>query len=174
MINKTAAHRLILLMPDYEAAFFTQRLIRVRPNIQTVTAADKAALLDLMAETQHPASLFGFLTDVIVPEAILQKFDQALNIHPGPPWMPGYRPTIKVMKCGERDYGATLHVMAKEVDTERPIIAVRRFQLPDKATLEQVETLTYQQCLLLALDHLDVIAGLKSPTPHPVERWGRR
>ena len=173
MINKTAAHRLILLMPDYEAAFFAQRLIKVRPDIQTVTAADKATLLDLMEETQNPASLFGFLTDVIVPEAILSKLDQALNIHPGPPWMPGYRPTIKVMKCGERDYGATLHVMDKEVDTG-PIIAVRRFQLPHQATLEQVETLTYQQCLQLALDHLDVIAGLKSPTPHPVERWGRR
>nr|WP_321444648.1 formyltransferase family protein [uncultured Cohaesibacter sp.] len=173
MINKSAAHRLILLMPDNEATFFAHRLTKLRPDIQTVAATDKAALLDLMAKTEHPTSLFGFLTDVIVPETILSELDLALNIHPGPPWMPGYRPTIKVMKCGERDYGATLHMMAKEVDTG-PIIAVRRFQLPLQATLEQVETLTYQQCLQLALDHLDVIVGLKSPTPHPVERWGRR
>ncbi len=172
MNNKTA-HRLILLMSDHESTYFKQRLMEVRPDIQTVAAADKAELLDLMTETRQPASLFGFLTDVIVPEDILSKLDQALNIHPGPPWMPGYRPTIKVVKCGGRDFGATLHVMAKDVDTG-PIIAVRRFQLPRQATLEQVETLTYRQCLKLALDRLDVIAGLKSPTPHPVERWGRQ
>lgn len=172
-MTKQTADMLILLMPEEEAAFFTQRLFPIRPELVTSAAPDKATLQQHYAQEAKSKLLFGFLTDVIVPEAVLSGIQQALNIHPGPPWMPGYRPTKKIVQTGERDYGATLHAMAKDVDTG-PILAVRRFRLPQKPSLEQVEKATYQHCLQLALDHLELIAGLKKPTPHPTERWGQR
>ncbi|WP_114011206.1 formyltransferase family protein [Cohaesibacter intestini] len=165
--------KLILLMPEQEADYFAQRLAHVRPELQTSIASDKAMLEALFAKAPTSVSLFGFLTDVIVPEAMLSQLDQALNIHPGPPWMPGYRPTKTLLKTGQRAYGVTLHAMARDVDTG-PIIAVRRFQVPQRATLELIETMAYQHSLQLALDNLDLIAGHKKPIFHPTERWGKQ
>jgi len=174
-MTKETNDKLILLMQEQEADYFAQRLSQIRPALQSCAASDTATLMAHFANAKHGEALllFGFLTDVIVPAEQLSRLHQALNIHPGPPWMPGYRPTKKLLKDGNQDFGVTLHAMAEAVDTG-PIIAVRRFRVPPNATLEIIETMAYQHCLQLALDNLELIAGLKEPIFHPTERWGKR
>lgn len=71
--------------------------------------------------------LISFGTSVIVPEAILLRPGlMAVNIHAASPEYPGRDPHHFAVFDGVIEYGATMHIMTRQVDAG-PIIDVERF-----------------------------------------------
>ena len=76
--------------------------------------------------------LLSFGTNIIVPDWILKKRNlTALNVHSAPPEYPGRDPHHFAVYDGVEEYGATLHIMNKKVDSG-PIIAVKKFKINHK------------------------------------------
>ena len=172
-MDSTRPSDMILLMAQQEAVFFERALRKISPHCRFFLAENQDDLSNRVAAIGSPPNLFAFLTRTIVPADILSKLGGAFNIHPAPPWMPGFMPTRKMVGNRDVSYGVTLHHMIEDVDAG-PIIAVRRFDLQQGASLEEIEMLTYQYALQLALEHLEIIAGVKGAPHHPSERWGQR
>ena len=78
--------------------------------------------------------LISFGTSVIVPEYILKhKNLTAINLHTGLPEYPGRDIHHFVIYYGEKEHGATLHQMTKNVDEGR-IIYVKKFKILNSHT----------------------------------------
>ena len=76
--------------------------------------------------------LLSFGTNIVVPDWILKKRNlTALNVHSAPPEYPGRDPHHFAVYDGVEEYGATLHIMNKKVDSG-PIIAVKKFKINHK------------------------------------------
>ena len=168
----SAYPKLLFLMSSLESDFFKEKLRILRPDSLVTQVDTSKALYRALDDEADYDVLFGFLTNVIVPSSILEKVNLALNLHPGPPWMPGYRPTHKIAEQGKTNFGVTLHKMVEKVDTG-PIIDISHFTLPVGAPLEQIEAITYSHAVQLALRHLEVIAGVKVPLYDPRLQWGK-
>lgn len=78
--------------------------------------------------------LISFATGVIVPEGVLKHFPaSAFNIHPAPPEYPGNFPHHFAVYDQATSYGATAHIMTKEVDAG-PIVDVEYMQIEGDVT----------------------------------------
>ena len=163
---------LVLLMAEYEAKFFADRCHALDPAIALFHADSPASLKAAMQKASAPVNLFGFLTPVIVPVAILNRLETAYNLHPGPPSRPGHRPVTRALDAKDARHGVTLHEMVEEVDSGA-ILATSHFDVEEGADLEALEKQTYIQALQLALSHLDIIVGLRKPDAYSDEDWGQ-
>lgn len=84
---------------------------------------------------------------------LAREFPVAYNIHPAPPEKPGAGVYVPSLLAGEEQYGVTVHFLTPRVD-DGPIIAVRRFRIPEKSTLTSLRALTTQHCLEMLEDLL--------------------
>ncbi len=85
----------------------------------------------------------------------------AFNIHPAPPEKPGAGVYVPSLLANEKKYGCTLHVMNSRVD-DGPIIAVRRFSIPEGATRSVLKELTANAALEM---FEDLMLSLKFTEP---------
>jgi methionyl-tRNA formyltransferase len=73
--------------------------------------------------------LFNFLAPVIYPGEILKKIRRsAINFHPAPPEWPGVGSASFALYEGDKEFGATAHLMTERVDAGE-IVRVIRFPI---------------------------------------------
>lgn len=117
------------------------------PDIELLVAPDLPALRDIPASTLNRARLLSFLSIVVVPADILDAVGfGAYNFHPGPPSYPGWAPFAFAIDDGATGFGATVHQMAKTVDTGS-IVGVDFFPIPSDADVAQLSNMCLQSTL---------------------------
>ncbi len=115
--------------------------------------------------------IVSYLSRWIVPAALLDRAVHAINFHPGPPEYPGYGCNNFAVYEGAREFGATCHHMAAQVDTG-PIIAVARFPVLPTDTGGTLLLRTYDYQLVLFYDVVGrIIRGEALPAAR--DKWTR-
>jgi phosphoribosylglycinamide formyltransferase-1 len=81
----------------------------------------------------------------IIPELIVNKYlGKIINLHPSLlPKYPGLNTYEKVIKNNDREHGATVHFVTKDLDTG-PIILQGSFDVGEKITKKELEERTHQ------------------------------
>jgi phosphoribosylglycinamide formyltransferase-1 len=81
----------------------------------------------------------------IIPELIVNKYlGKIINLHPSLlPKYPGLNTYEKVIKNNDREHGATVHFVTKDLDTG-PIILQGSFNVGEKITKKELEERTHQ------------------------------
>jgi methionyl-tRNA formyltransferase len=125
-----------------------------------------------LGSDDRPAILLSFLSPWIVPAAVLDRSDVALNFHPAPREYPGSGPYNFALYEGCEEYGAIVHHMAPRVDTG-PIVEERRFSIDARQSVETLKLRT--MVVLLAMFH-DAITALAAGRTLPISgiAWSRR
>lgn len=136
-------------MGDPEAAFFWACL-GAFPGRKFRRATTLGALRRHLVAARGPVRIISFCSPVIVPPDVIARYPgQCFNFHPGPPELPGFRPSRYAAARHVRTFGVTFHSMVAEVDAG-PIHAVRRFAVPAGATRSELDVLTYATLVELA------------------------
>jgi methionyl-tRNA formyltransferase len=129
----TAGQRLALtkLLTEHNPALSFRCVL----TLEELTAIEPEVLRD--------ARLVAFTSGVIVPRSMLAALGHgAYNFHPGPPDYPGWAPAHFALYDGARTFGATAHVMTKQVDSG-PIIGVESFVIPDNIGVRELEQIAF-------------------------------
>ena len=93
-------------------------------SVQSVSALEK--IDDVFLKNSR---LIACNSAEIVPKSLLDKFGFAcVNLHLGPPSLPGWQPVAFALYKAVSNYGVTLHYMVEKVDAGE-IIGVETFQL---------------------------------------------
>lgn len=131
---------------------------------------DSVEALD--AASQSGGVLVSFGTGVIVPSAILRRFEgRAYNLHAASPDYPGRDPHHFAVYDGAGRYGATLHQMTDKVDAG-PIVDVELFDVPPGVRPSDLLALANAAALrILQRSGARIAAGEILP-PLPAAAWG--
>lgn len=139
----------ILLTGKTEKAALSEMLRTYNPGLSVRWVSTPADVAALDASLLRRARLVGFVTSTIVPALVLKQLGYgAYNFHPGPPHYPGWAPAFFAIHDDARQFGATAHRMDVRVD-EGPIVAAELFGVPKKATIGDLEALSYVASLRL-------------------------
>jgi methionyl-tRNA formyltransferase len=104
-------------------------------TLEELTAIEPEVLPD--------ARLIAFTSGVIVPRSMLAALGYgAYNFHPGSPDHPGWAPAHFALYDGARTFGATAHVMTRQVDSG-PIIGTESFAIPDNIGVRELEQIAF-------------------------------
>lgn len=167
---------IVLLTGEIEGPHLAEILRRDHPSLRTVTAVDRESLARACA-TPAPSGgrrLVSFCTSVIVPAEVLDAVTgPAYNFHPGPPEYPGAHAASFAIYDGAKTFGVTVHEMAIKVDAGS-IVAVERFDVPEKARYMDLELLAYKVMVGMFYDLAGRLAGDETPLPVIGETWGSR
>ena len=117
--------------------------------------------------------IISYLSRWVIPSEILSRARRAaVNFHPASPDYPGIGCTNFALYENAREYGATCHHMAAEVDTGQ-IIAVRRFPVLPEDDVASLLKRTYENQVALFLEIAPLMAQGET-LPTSTERWTRR
>ena len=95
-----------------EAAFFRECPGRRFRPVDTV-----GGLKRTLARYPESVRIISFCSHVIVPPDIVARYpNQCFNFHPGPPEIPGFRPSRHAAKSAIASFGVTFHAMTAQVD----------------------------------------------------------
>lgn len=145
-----------------------------RPGLAVTVTSTADELTAAAASAPSDARLIAFLTGVLVPPAILDRFvGPAYNFHPGPPAYPGKHPVAFALYDGVRRYGATAHEMTTRVD-DGAIIGVVEFPVPERASGLWLKEQAYAATIRLFLTLSRSLAVDDAPLPRTALTWGRR
>jgi methionyl-tRNA formyltransferase len=97
--------------------------------------------------------IISFLNYTILPKEILEKAP-AINFHPGPPEHPGSGCMSWGLYEGQKIYGVTVHEVNEKVDAGK-ILKVRRFDISDCESREQLEHRAKTELLTLFYEHTE-------------------
>ena len=97
--------------------------------------------------------IISFLNYIILPKEILEKAP-AINFHPGPPEHPGSGCMSWGLYSGQKIYGVTVHEVNEKVDAGK-ILKVRRFDISDCESREQLEHKAKTELLTLFYEHTE-------------------
>jgi len=121
----------------------------------------------------HPDILISYLSPWIIPINLLERTNKwNLNFHPGPPNYPGVGCYNFALYNEEKDYGVTVHLMDKIVDSGK-IIGVKRFSILPSDTLYNLVLKSYVFLLTLFFETMDYIFKYDS-LPKCNEEWTRK
>lgn len=164
--------RIIFLCGEAEGEAFRGHVAKLDPNLETVWVSSASSLDFATRGYGHRTRLISFLTDVIVPEAIIKRMRPTpINIHPGSPEFPGAHGLVFAIFNGAHEYGVTVHEMATKVDAG-PIIMVDRFSLPVDAELVSFGNDVYARAVAMADHVIHHCVRSDGPMPHAkVETW---
>lgn len=166
--------RLILLTGEVEAPHLSEMLRKQVPSLVVDAVTDAPGLGAATAGGLAGVRLVSFLSDVIVPSAVLAELDgPAYNFHPGPPAYPGSFVAGFAIYDGASEFGVTLHEMAPAVDSGA-VIEVRHFPIPEDAKFLDVERVSYATALQMFADYAHYFATDDSPLPRTDESWSDR
>ncbi len=113
--------------------------------------------------------LVGYNTGVIIPESTLRAVSTAYNFHGGPPEFPGRDPHHWAIHRRAKEFGATLHVMGKNVD-DGPILDVYRFSIPKWAGPIELREMTEVVTKVMFARYLPgILSAVLQPNG---EAWG--
>ncbi|HBT41352.1 MAG TPA: hypothetical protein DEB21_04800, partial [Rhodospirillaceae bacterium] len=108
----------ILLLADADELPGLTRIFRdAAPDARIQGVSSRAELEQATAAPATDLRLVAFCSDVIVPEAVLDRLPgPSYNVHPGPPWVRGIYPSVFALYEGLDRFGATLHELTMEID----------------------------------------------------------
>jgi len=116
--------------------------------------------------------IVSYLSRWIVPVDLLQRARIAsINFHPASPEYPGIGCNNFALYEDAKEYGATCHHMAGQVDTGR-IIEVRRFPVHPEDGVEEILQRTYENLMALFLEIVEIMVEGKE-LPASKETWTR-
>jgi hypothetical protein len=171
--TRRSIERVVLLTGPVGAPELTRFLCLSNPRLKVAHVATRAELLALPSRSWRCARLIGFLTDVIVPRAILDVVEfGAYNFHPGPPSYPGWAPAFFAIHDGARIFGATSHRMIERVDAG-PIIGIELFPLLPDHHPSQLEREAHIAALHLFKRLGPTLATCPEPLPVQPIVWGK-
>jgi methionyl-tRNA formyltransferase len=125
------------------------------------------------ARTWKGDYIISYLSRWVVPSEVLSQAGRAaVNFHPASPDYPGIGCTNFALYENAREYGATCHHMAAQVDTGA-IIAVRRFPVLPEDDIASLLKRTYENQIALFLEIAPLMAQGKT-LPSSTEKWSRR
>lgn len=112
----------------------------------------------------HGEHLISFLSPWIITAAELERFQSAINFHPGPVEYPGTGCYNFAIYEGAAEYGATCHHMLPAVDTGL-VVRETRFPVPSDTSVEHLKLATMEAMLRMFEEIVTTIAdGLPLPT----------
>lgn len=143
------AERILVLTGEREAGPLTAFLRAQAPLLRVEAATSRAALDAAAAGDVAGLRLIAFLSGVIVPAGILNRLVLTpYNIHPGSPDFPGLHPEAFALAAGARQFGATAHEMAAQVDAGT-IVALETFAVPPGADRMVLAARAYEAAVQL-------------------------
>jgi methionyl-tRNA formyltransferase len=132
-------------------------------------AASRAVDEDALAAV-NPDLVLSFLNERILKGALLAI--PGVNFHPAPPEYPGRGGASLALFDGQETYGATAHILLRQIDAG-PILAVRRFDISPTDTCDTVYARAEIAALELFFEVVDRIAeDRRLPSPSK-EMWLR-
>ena len=117
----------------------------------------------------HPADvLFSIANLRVLPDAVLDQVDTAINFHDGP--LPGYaglNVTTWALLAGEREHAVTWHLMTADVDAGE-VVATETFPIEDDDTAFSLNARCYEAALSTFPDIAGAVAtGTLTTHPQP-------
>jgi len=174
ILSTGMAERLILLTGPVEQTYLPNWLTIVHPDLVIEFANDPADLVKLTAGECRSTALLAFLTNIIVPKAVLDKLDgRAVNIHPGPPSYPGSDAGSWALFERAAEFGATAHRMVEKIDAGE-IIATELFPMSPDWSLEQLNEQAYIAAMTLARRLMPQLVETSIPLPVSAQAWTGR
>ncbi|MBP5856099.1 hypothetical protein KAJ83_03700 [Marivibrio halodurans] len=166
------AGRILLLMKEPEANFFSEILLRANRHLAAEHTDNIGRLRAAVARPAGgPTRLIAFSTQIIAPPDVLRAIAyNAYNFHPGPPNYPGSKPSAFAVLGGASQFGVTLHRMADRVDSG-PIVTTRLFPVTPDAHARDLATEAYGTMARLALELAAELAAVDRPLPESGARW---
>lgn len=168
----TDPRRIIFLCGEAEGDAFRTHAADLAPDLETQWVGTAAALELATLQGHSRTRLISFLTDVIVPQSILDRLSLTpYNIHPGSPEYPGAHGLSFAIFDEAFDFGVTAHALTREVDAG-PIVLVDRFSLPIDAEIESFSNEVYARAIgVLDMVLRHCIATDEPIPPRPGESW---
>ncbi|WP_049900826.1 formyltetrahydrofolate deformylase [Halococcus agarilyticus] len=100
---------------------------------------DEEWLLDILDEHDIDLVVLARYMRILSPNVVFRYESRIINIHPSLlPAFPGAEPYRQALDAGVRIAGVTAHYVTTDLD-QGPIIAQRAFNVPDDATVEDLE-----------------------------------
>ncbi|MFB6219442.1 MAG: formyltetrahydrofolate deformylase [Halobacteriaceae archaeon] len=100
---------------------------------------DEAWLLDILAEHDTDLVVLARFMRILSPDVVFRYENRIINVHPSLlPAFPGAQAYRQAIEEGVRISGVTAHYVTTDLD-QGPIIAQRAFDVPDDATVEELE-----------------------------------
>jgi len=162
--------KIVLLTGDVEAAPLTDVLRSHAPELD-IQHAETLAELRSFSKTGGHLRLISFVTGVIVPSDILERFQgDAYNFHPGPPEYPGSGASNFAVYENAKQFGTTAHIMTKSVDAG-PIIQSIRFDIDPTLRFTDLELRAYRAAFDLFIDLSKTLAVSTEPLKPSGEQW---
>ncbi len=166
--------RIILLCGEAEGDAFRSHLLKLAPRLEVVWVSSAAALDLATRQDCSRTRLISFLTDVIVPETVLERLELTpYNIHPASPDYPGAHGLSFAIFEDAFRFGVTAHEMTARVDAG-PIVMVDWFSLPCDAELVPFGNDVYARAVAV----FDMVARHCIATDEPLPRmdvsWAER
>lgn len=163
--------QIVLLTGDAEAPYLSETLRSANPALRTDHASDREALYAALQQPADRRRLIAFSTGVIVPGAVLERFDAGCyNFHPGTPDYPGNQIAAFAAYDAAPVFGATAHEMAPAVDSG-PIIAVHRTIMTPGATRSDYAYVGYKSLVSLFNDLHEKLSNLNEKPDASDEAW---
>ena len=162
----------ILLLADPKVApHLRNHLLAENPDLTVAHVNTVDALQETLTTFGPKTRLIAFLTDVIVPAQLLARlYIEPINIHPGPPELPGAHPEVFAIWESAARHGVTAHVMTAKVDTG-DILHCHRFDIPPVITRRDLGDLTFAAAVEVFRIVADHCATSTAPMPRMDERW---
>ena len=168
----TQRHDILLVCKREFGPALCDFIAQLDPKARANFASSRAAVETALDEAGGaPVRLITFLTDIIIPEALLIRAGlTGYNIHPGPPTYPGVAPTTFAIWDEATTFGVTAHELAPRVD-EGAIVAVNTFPMPLGVSEYDLGDHAFAAALTLFRDIARHCASSASPLPRSGERW---
>ncbi|NRA29275.1 MAG: hypothetical protein HRU11_03355 [Parvularculaceae bacterium] len=167
----TDPRRIIFLCGEAEGEAFREHVETLAPGFETQWVSTVSSLDFTTRQASERTRLISFLTDVIVPEDIINRLGLVpYNVHPGSPEYPGAHGLSFAIYEGSHNFGITAHEMATKVDTGA-IVLVDRFSLPQDAHLLSFGNEVYARAVAVVDMVIRHCLETDDPMPHRHERW---
>jgi methionyl-tRNA formyltransferase len=162
----------LLLVPASEALWMREAIGRLDPDIAILEAHDATQLETCAARLDDRWLFLSFGTGVIVAPSTLDAVaGRAVNFHSAPPAYPGRDPQHFAANDGVAKYGATAHLMVKQVDAGK-ILATRMQSVAVSATPEQLLEVGNAAARELVLEMLPrLLSGVEMELSD--QQWGK-
>ena len=162
---------IIILSGGVEGPHLSDMLKTQNSGLRVSLATDLGSLERESAQADAGSRLIAFCTSVIVSAEILSRFPgPSYNFHPGPPEIPGRYPSVWAIYNGHTQFGVTAHEMKPSVDSG-PIVAVDRFDVPENADLQTLDTVAFEAIVRQFHRLSALLAQSTPPLPHVNETW---
>ncbi len=166
----TTKRSCILLLRDGHYLNQSAGLI-CRAGLRVLAAVESRDVDEAALARLNPDVVVSFLNEYILRGPLLQM--KGINFHPAPPNYPGRGGASLALFDGEKQYGATAHMIAAAVDAGA-IVAVRRFPIETSDGCDAVYARAEVAALELLIQFVDRYGKTGEIGRDDAETWSRK